>query len=177
MCRAACVLLALLASACSPSDEASPLPTPTSPTLPTPPTSPTPPDERLQLSGRVLDQNSTPVPGVLVTANYGGNSPSSPCHVADQPCWLARRTNDLGEYLLEFDARTWPGRGSGFVYTFREGYEVDVQWVPTGPPRGSGPAGPCHAQHSCWRVDCRLGRRHELALHRPRGSVGHGQAM
>jgi hypothetical protein len=129
-CRAACVLLASLVSACSSSEEASPQPTLSSPTQPTPPAY----GERLQLSGRVLDQNGTPVPGVLVTANYGGNSPSSPCHVADQPCWLARRTNDLGEYLLEFDAQTWPGGGSGFVYTFREGYEVDVQWVPTGPP-------------------------------------------
>jgi hypothetical protein len=38
MCRAVCVLLASLATACSPSDEASPRPTLTSPTLPTPPT-------------------------------------------------------------------------------------------------------------------------------------------
>jgi hypothetical protein len=133
-CRAACVLLASLVSACSSSEEASPQLTLTSPTQPTPATSPTPPDERLQLSGRVLDQNGTPVPGVLVVADYGGGSPSAPCHVADQLCWLAAKTNDLGEYLLQFDARTWPGGGSGFVYTFREGYEVDVQWVPTGPP-------------------------------------------
>lgn len=38
MCRAACVLLASLPSACSSSDDASPRPIPTSPTLPTPPT-------------------------------------------------------------------------------------------------------------------------------------------
>ena len=38
MCRVACVLLASLPSACSPSDGASPRPIPTSPTLPTPPT-------------------------------------------------------------------------------------------------------------------------------------------
>jgi len=43
MCRAACVLLASLASACSPSDGASPRPTPTSPTLPTSPPRPAPP--------------------------------------------------------------------------------------------------------------------------------------
>ena len=38
MCRAACILLASLPSACSSSDDASPRPIPTSPTLPTPPT-------------------------------------------------------------------------------------------------------------------------------------------
>lgn len=37
MCRAVCVLLASLPSACSSSDDASPRPIPTSPTLPTPP--------------------------------------------------------------------------------------------------------------------------------------------
>ena len=62
MCRAACILLASLASACSPSDEASPRPNPTSPTLPTPPTPPAS-SGRLQMSGRVLDQNGTPLPG------------------------------------------------------------------------------------------------------------------
>ena len=63
MCRVACILLASLASACSPSDEASPGPIPTSPTLPTPPTPPAS-SGRLQMSGRVLDQNGTPLPGV-----------------------------------------------------------------------------------------------------------------
>jgi hypothetical protein len=38
MCRAACILLASLPSACSSSDDASPRAIPTSPTLPTPPT-------------------------------------------------------------------------------------------------------------------------------------------
>ena len=62
MCRVACILLASLASACSPSDEASPQPNPTSPTLPTPPAPPAS-SGRLQMSGRVLDQNGTPLPG------------------------------------------------------------------------------------------------------------------
>jgi hypothetical protein len=39
-------------------------------------------------------------------------------------------------------------------------------------PRGSG-----HAQHSCWRLDRRLRRRHQLAVHGPRGSQGLGQPM
>jgi hypothetical protein len=138
MCRAACVLLASLPSACSRSDEASSLPTRTSPTLPTPPIPPVH-GERLQLSGRVLNQNGAPVAGALVEVDYapagGASTPPSHCPLVGF-CWLATRTNALGEYSVEFDARTWPERGwpreVGFVYSFDEGYEVDVQWVPTG---------------------------------------------
>ena len=138
MCRVACILLASLASACSPSDESSSQPNPTSPTLPTPPAPPAS-SGRLQMSGRVLDQNGTPLPGVLVEVDYapagGVSNPPSHCPLASF-CWLATRTNDLGEYSVEFDARTWPERGwpreLGFVYSFHEGFEVDVQWVPNG---------------------------------------------
>jgi hypothetical protein len=140
---AACVLLASLASACSSSDDASPRPTPTSPTLPTQPTPPAS-SGRLQMSGRVLDQNGAPVPGALVEVDYssagGVSNPPSHCPLADF-CWLATKTNDLGEYSVGFDAQTWPpgrlcdlyqrtGCRLGFVYSFDEGYEVDVQWVP-----------------------------------------------
>jgi hypothetical protein len=143
MCRAACVFLASLASACSPSDEASQRPTPTSPTLPTPPTPPSPPTPpanraRLQLSGRVLDQNGTPVPGASVAVDYqsagGVSSPPSHCGFA-QFCWLATTTNDLGEYSVELEPLPWPGYGWGYVYAVPLGYEIDVQPVP--PPSAS----------------------------------------
>jgi hypothetical protein len=144
MCRAACVLLVLLASACSPSDEASPRPTLTSPTLPTPPMPPVS-STRLQLSGRVLDQNGTPVSGALVEVDYpaggGSSNPPSQCPGFGF-CWLVTRTNNLGEYSIEFEPQPRPGRicgaapasscGLGFVYSFHDGYEADVQWVPTG---------------------------------------------
>jgi hypothetical protein len=140
-CRAACVLLALLASACSSSDEASPRPTPTSPILPTPPAN----SGRLEMSGRVLDQNGIPVSGALVEVDYpaGGASSNPPSHCPGFGfCWLVTRTNNLGEYSVEFEPLPRPGRicgaapasscGLGFVYSFHDGYEVDVQWVPTG---------------------------------------------
>jgi hypothetical protein len=128
--------------ACSPSDEATPLASPTSPTLSTPLPSV---GVRVQLSGRVLDQNGTPVSGALVEVDYSPagavSTPPSQCPFADF-CWLATRTNGLGEYAVEFDARPWPRRicgaapasscGLGFVYSFHDGYEVDVQWVPNG---------------------------------------------
>jgi hypothetical protein len=39
------------------------------------------------------------------------------------------KTNELGEYAVEFSPRMSQGR-FGYVYSFRDGYEVDVQWVP-----------------------------------------------
>lgn len=136
ICRAACVLLVSLTSACSSSEEASPRPTPTAPTQPTAPTPPAS-SPRLQLTGRVLDQNGAPVPGTLVEVDYasaGGDS-NPPSHCPIRPfCWLATKTNDLGEYSVEFAPQVWPQRGwpgeLGFVYSFREGFDVDVQWVP-----------------------------------------------
>jgi hypothetical protein len=97
------------------------------------------------MSGRVLDQNGTPVPGALVAVDYspaGGTSdPPSHCPGSDF-CWLATRTNDLGQYAVEFAPHPWPKRlcgaapasscGLGFVYSFQDGYEADVQWVPAG---------------------------------------------
>jgi hypothetical protein len=90
------------------------------------------------MSGRVLDQNGAPVAGALVEVDYasagGVSNPPSNCPISPSFCWLATRTNDRGEYSVEFAPRTWSehGWGFGYVYSFREGYEVDVQWVPTG---------------------------------------------
>lgn len=87
------------------------------------------------MSGRVLDENGTPLPGALLEVDYssagGASSPPSHCPSSPQFCWLATRTNDLGEYSVEFEPRPWPGRGFGYVYSLRDGYEVDIQWVPT----------------------------------------------
>ena len=142
--RVACVLLALLPCACSPSDEPSVRGIPTSPTPPTPPAPPAS-SARLQMSGRVVDDTGAPIPGALVEVDYspsgGSSDPPSHCPLSDF-CWLVTRTNDLGEYAVEFaPQQPWPKRtcgaapasscGVGFVYSFHDGYEVDVQWVPT----------------------------------------------
>ena len=189
MCRAACVLLASLASACSPSDEASPRPTPTSPTLPTPPTPPAS-GGRLQMSGRVLDQNGTPVPGALVEVDYapagGVSNPPSHCPVVRVSAGLRRERTTWAS--IQSSSNHDPGRDA-YAAQHRVILRIGLRLLlsrrlrsrrPVGAdrllPRGSGPAAPSHAQHSCWRVDRRLRRRHELAVHRPRGSVAHGQA-
>ncbi len=145
MYRAVCVLLAALLTACSPSDEGASRPPPTSPTSPSPPTSPDPapptaPAARLQLSGRVLDENGNPVPGMLVEVDYasggGDSTPPSTCpkQSGGKFCWLATTTNDRGEYFVEYAPRDWSefGWGFGYVYAFLAGYDLDVQWVPIG---------------------------------------------
>jgi hypothetical protein len=100
------------------------------------------------MSGRVLDQNGAPIPGALVEVDYstsgGSSNPPSHCpQFVDDFCWLVTRTNDLGQYAVEFAPQPWPRArtcdggssvsscGLGYVYSFHQGYEVDVQWVPT----------------------------------------------
>jgi hypothetical protein len=92
------------------------------------------------MSGRVLDENGVPQVGVIVEVDYsttsGASIPPSRCPITPQFCWLATRTNDEGRYEVEFEPSTWPTRelrapGSlGYVYSFRSGYDLDVQWVP-----------------------------------------------
>jgi hypothetical protein len=118
-----------VASACSdptaPSAKPSPTPAPSLPVV------------RLQMSGRVMDESGAPIPDALVEVNYssagGASNPPSNCPTSAQFCWFALRTNAMGDYAVEFQPRSWPGRGLGFVYSFGDGYEVDVQWVPVGP--------------------------------------------
>ena len=83
----------------------------------------------------MFDDGGAPVAAALVEVDYapagGASNPPSTCPMVGF-CWLATHTNDVGEYAVEFDPRPWPGRGLGFVYSIRAGYEVDVQWVPVG---------------------------------------------
>ncbi|HEX4682596.1 MAG TPA: hypothetical protein VH277_07815 [Gemmatimonadaceae bacterium] len=50
--------------------------------------------------------------GALVEVDYrsagGGSIPPSSCPGIAQFCWLATRTNGLGEYAVEFEPRPWP---------------------------------------------------------------------
>lgn len=88
------------------------------------------------MSGRVVDENGAPLADAGVAVDYspagGASSPPSFCPSSAQFCWFATRTNDKGDYSVEFEPRPWPGRGLGFVYSFRDGHETDVQWVPVG---------------------------------------------
>ena len=131
------ILLVAVAAATACSSPAAPTPTPTPTSTPTPTPTPTPSPVPLQMSGRVLDENGAPIANALVEVDYssgGGTSrPPSQCPSFAQFCWFALRTNQSGEYSAEFTPRPWPGRGLGYVYSFSDGYEVDVQWVPVGP--------------------------------------------
>jgi hypothetical protein len=99
------------------------------------------------MSGRVLDEQGAPVSGALVEVDYpaagGASNPPSQCPGFGY-CWLVTRTNDRGQYSVEFDAQPAPGPtricgaspasscGSGYVYALHDDFEVDVQWVPIG---------------------------------------------
>jgi len=106
--------------------------------------SPDPPDQvtgvQMKMAGQVLDDNGRPVPDARVVVQYpsaGGPSipPSVRCN--DSPsgvfCWFATRTDSEGGYSVEFNPRQHPVYKLGYVYTIRDGYESDVQWVPESP--------------------------------------------
>lgn len=70
---AVCVLLASLASACTQPSGPNPIPPPVpslTPPAPVPPTPPASPAARLQMSGRVLDEDGTPIAGAGVMVWY-----------------------------------------------------------------------------------------------------------
>ncbi|HEX7780464.1 MAG TPA: hypothetical protein VF424_14550, partial [Vicinamibacterales bacterium] len=133
-----------LGSAC----DSPPAPTPTPPPTPsgTPPPAPTPPPlgtvARYHLAGRVTDQAGSPVSGAGVEVAYfragGDSSPPSTCpsFLPGLFCWLATRTNEEGGYAVEFEPGPWPGsslsgRGFGRIHSWHDGYEFNIQWVPT----------------------------------------------
>lgn len=128
----ATALVAWLASACHSPSQPSLVQTPTPTPTPTPTSAPS-----FKMSGRVWDENGVPLSGALVAVDYasagGVSNPPSHCPQSAQFCWLATNTNSAGEYSVEFSPRPWTGHGLGYVYSFLDGYEGDVQWVPTGP--------------------------------------------
>jgi hypothetical protein len=92
------------------------------------------------MSGRVLDEDGTPIAGAGVMVWYATtpgsfSNPPARCPLDPRVCLLPTRTNGLGEYEVEFEPQTWPNSGGnvGYVYSFRQGYEQDIQWVPLGP--------------------------------------------
>jgi hypothetical protein len=114
-------------------------PPPTLPSAPPPSSStPLPPDTfaRYHLSGRVTDQARSAITGALVEVDYGkggrNSSPPSECPPTIGFCWLTALTNDRGEYAVEFEPGPLAGRGIGYVYSRHDGYETDIQWLPTG---------------------------------------------
>jgi hypothetical protein len=144
-----CIATAVLAFGACDGDRTSPparspaAPTPAVPTPPAPP--PAPIQTRYYLSGRVTDQADSPLSGVGVELDYpkagGESSPPSHCPSFGTFCWLTTLTNDRGDYAVEFEPSAWSsssvyGGGIGYVYSFHEGYETDIQWVPTGSTTG-----------------------------------------
>ena len=190
MCRAACVLLASLASACSPSDEgvATANPDFANAADSANPAGPwrAPPDVRScagsERRSRVRGDRRGRVPARR-------RSQQSAVSLSDVRFLLACDENkQSGRVFSGVRTTTLAGthmrRSTGVILRIRLRLLLSRRLRSRRPvgtdrllPRGSGPAAPSHAQHSCWRVNRRLRRCHELAVHRPRGSVAHGQPM
>ena len=109
----------------SPSPAPTPSPTPSSPTV-------------VHLTGRVTNEAGSPLSGVLVELDYSGagapSTPPSNCPGFATFCWLITRTNGGGYYEAEFQLNARPlGVGVyGYVYSGFEGYQTNVQPLPTG---------------------------------------------
>jgi hypothetical protein len=94
---------------------------------------------RYQVSGHVTDEAGTPIADAYVAVDYhrGGGSYSNPpsqCLPINDFCWLKTLTDGSGVYTAEFDAAPdlrYPGN-MGYVYSFRAGFEANVQLLPTG---------------------------------------------
>jgi hypothetical protein len=117
------------------------VPPPTSPSPPPPsPSSPTPSPPgtfaRYHLSGRVTDQAGSPISGAFIEVDYGKggreSSPPSHCSTNASFCVLVTRTNDRGDYAVDFEPGPWSGGGIGYAYSRHDGYETNIQWLPTG---------------------------------------------
>jgi hypothetical protein len=132
------VLITSLVAACDSRSPVSSSATGATPTLSPPPSSSS---TRYLLSGRVLTDAGVPIADAVVEVNHGRASASastSTCPSIAVFCWVATRTNSNGEYTLEFEAAdearpgVLPSLSAGFVYSFADGYETNIQWVPRG---------------------------------------------
>jgi len=85
-----------------------------------------------------MDQAGSPVTGAGVEVDYArGGGDSNPPSFCPPPfvwfCWLMTLTNDAGDYAVEFEpGSSVSGYGIGYAYSWHDGYETSIQWLPTG---------------------------------------------
>jgi hypothetical protein len=84
-----------------------------------------------------------PIADAVVEVDHGrapASASTSTCPSIAVFCWVATQTNSNGEYTLEFEAAdearsgVRPSLTAGYVYSFADGYETNIQWVPRGSP-------------------------------------------
>ncbi|HET9264195.1 MAG TPA: hypothetical protein VFO14_14180, partial [Vicinamibacterales bacterium] len=64
----------------------------------------------------------------------GGSTTTSFCPSVGNFCWVSTQTNGNGEYVMEFQAGPLRDHAIGYVYSFADGYETNIQSVPLGSP-------------------------------------------
>ena len=132
------VLIAALGWACnSPSS-----PSPSVPSESSPPPSPGPPSPtaiRYHVSGIVADETGSPIAGADVEVEYSrrGAFSSPPSVCSEGFCWIHTVTNSAGYYDVVFEPAKAPMDGvsaAALINSWRDGYQTDIQLVPTGTP-------------------------------------------
>jgi hypothetical protein len=90
-----------------------------------------------------MDEAGSPIPGALVAVDHGrvaGSEATSVCPMWAF-CWVSTETNGNGGYELSFIAGPLRNSGAighefapgpGYMYSFADGYETNVQWVQAG---------------------------------------------
>ena len=138
-CRATAIALLvaapIVAAACDSRSPVSSSGVPGTPAVP-PPTVPSESSPRYHLSGRVVTDRGAPLAGAVVEVDHGrpvANNGTSFCPPSfARYCWQATETNGNGEYAFDFEAELYNEEHLGYVYSFADGYETVIQWVPGG---------------------------------------------
>jgi hypothetical protein len=131
------VFLALTAG-CG-STPTSPAPTPVPSPTPSPSPAPAPTIARYHVTGRVTQENGSPLSGAGVEVQYregGGGFSDPPAHCHSLGCWLLARTDPAGQYDVTFEpgpGSVFLAQGAGVMSGWMEGFAPNIQLLPRGP--------------------------------------------
>ena len=131
-----CIAMTVTLTAGCGSTPTSPATTPAPTPAPTPSPAPAPTIARYHVTGRVTQENGSPLSGAGVEVDYreGGGGFSDPlarCHSLG--CWLLARTDPAGNYDVTFEPGPGPiflAQGAGVIYGLMEGFATNVQLLP-----------------------------------------------
>ena len=115
----------------------SPAPTPAPTPAPSP--APAPTIARYHVTGRVTQENGSPLSSAAVEVDYargGGAFSDPPAHCHSLGCWLLTKTDPAGRYEVTFEPGPGPiflaSSAAGVIYGFMEGFANNVQLLPVG---------------------------------------------
>jgi len=131
-----CIAMSVAVTAACGSTPTSPAPTPAPTPAPSP--APAPTITRYHVTGRVTQENGSPLSGAGVEVDYregGGGFSDPPARCHSLGCWLFARTDPAGNYDVTFEPGPGPiflGQGAGVIYGLMEGFATNTQLLPRG---------------------------------------------